>query len=87
MKKKGNLCKAACLPTLKFVVISWFGDSYMKREIIKLLSELLFAKITFYINVFPDPNEYYTYLETRPPKMELDAISLITSFLNKTEYV
>ncbi|KPJ15053.1 Allantoinase [Papilio machaon] len=31
-----------------------------------------------------DPEEYTTYLESRPPKMELDAISLISSFLNKT---
>ncbi|XP_014358368.2 allantoinase [Papilio machaon] len=32
-----------------------------------------------------DPEEYTTYLESRPPKMELDAISLISSFLNKTD--
>ncbi|XP_026329384.1 uncharacterized protein LOC113237237 isoform X2 [Hyposmocoma kahamanoa] len=32
-----------------------------------------------------DPNDYHTYLETRPSKMELDAISLISSFLNKTD--
>ncbi|CAH2259169.1 jg9995 [Pararge aegeria aegeria] len=33
-----------------------------------------------------DPEEYNTYLESRPPKMELNAISLITSFLERTEY-
>ncbi|CAH2074055.1 unnamed protein product, partial [Iphiclides podalirius] len=32
-----------------------------------------------------DPEEYSTYLESRPPKMELNAISLISSFLNKTD--
>ncbi|KPI91438.1 putative allantoinase 1 [Papilio xuthus] len=32
-----------------------------------------------------DPEEYTTYLESRPPKMELDAISLISSFLPKTD--
>ncbi|KAI5633064.1 amidohydrolase family domain-containing protein [Phthorimaea operculella] len=32
-----------------------------------------------------DPKEYQTYLESRPPKMELNAISLITSFLDKTD--
>ncbi|CAK1581971.1 unnamed protein product [Parnassius mnemosyne] len=32
-----------------------------------------------------DPEEYTTYLESRPPKMELNAISLISSFLNKTD--
>ncbi|KAJ0180482.1 hypothetical protein K1T71_003886 [Dendrolimus kikuchii] len=32
-----------------------------------------------------DPEEYNTYLESRPPAMELNAISLITSFLDKTD--
>uniref|UniRef100_S4P2A0 allantoinase n=1 Tax=Pararge aegeria TaxID=116150 RepID=S4P2A0_9NEOP len=32
-----------------------------------------------------DPEEYNTYLESRPPKMELNAISLITSFLERTD--
>ncbi|KAL4703018.1 hypothetical protein ACJJTC_010004 [Scirpophaga incertulas] len=32
-----------------------------------------------------DPEEYRTYLESRPPAMEQNAISLITSFLNKTD--
>ncbi|CAH0748169.1 unnamed protein product [Diatraea saccharalis] len=32
-----------------------------------------------------DPEEYRTYLESRPPSMEQDAISLITSFLDKTD--
>ncbi|KAJ2952790.1 hypothetical protein O0L34_g7149 [Tuta absoluta] len=32
-----------------------------------------------------DPKEYQTYLESRPPNMELNAISLITSFLDKTD--
>ncbi|KAM3963587.1 allantoinase-like [Aphomia sociella] len=32
-----------------------------------------------------DPEEYTTYLESRPPSMELNAISLINSFLDKTD--
>lgn len=32
-----------------------------------------------------DPEEYNTYLESRPPKMELNAISLITSLLDRTD--
>ncbi|XP_049867144.1 allantoinase isoform X2 [Pectinophora gossypiella] len=32
-----------------------------------------------------DPKEYQTYLESRPPDMELNAISLITSCLEKTD--
>ncbi|XP_045445519.1 allantoinase-like [Melitaea cinxia] len=31
-----------------------------------------------------DPEEYKTYLESRPPKMEINAITLITEFLAKT---
>ncbi|CAH2086535.1 unnamed protein product [Euphydryas editha] len=31
-----------------------------------------------------DPEEYKTYLESRPPKMEIKAITLITDFLVKT---
>ncbi|XP_046964716.1 allantoinase-like [Vanessa cardui] len=31
-----------------------------------------------------DPEEYKTYLQSRPPKMELNAITLITDFLGKT---
>ncbi|XP_034840236.1 allantoinase-like isoform X1 [Maniola hyperantus] len=32
-----------------------------------------------------DPEEYKTYLESRPPRMELNAITLITSFLERTD--
>ncbi|XP_060800365.1 allantoinase isoform X2 [Amyelois transitella] len=32
-----------------------------------------------------DPEEYKTYLDSRPPNMELNAISLITSFIEKTD--
>ncbi|XP_038215556.1 allantoinase-like [Zerene cesonia] len=32
-----------------------------------------------------DPEDYKTYLESRPPKMELDAISLINNFVKTTD--
>ncbi|KAL0893834.1 hypothetical protein ABMA27_013958 [Loxostege sticticalis] len=32
-----------------------------------------------------DPEEYQTYLESRPPSMEKNAISLVTSFLDSTK--
>ncbi|XP_059054411.1 allantoinase-like [Achroia grisella] len=32
-----------------------------------------------------DPEEYTTYLETRPPSMELNAIKLINNFVQKTD--
>ncbi|XP_026757943.2 allantoinase [Galleria mellonella] len=32
-----------------------------------------------------DPEEYTTYLESRPPSMELNAISLVKSFVEKTD--
>lgn len=38
-----------------------------------------------YLLWFIDPEEYETYLESRPSSMEQDAIALITSFLDKTK--
>lgn len=32
-----------------------------------------------------DPEEYTTYLESRPPKMELNAVTLIKDFVSKTD--
>ncbi|VVD03594.1 unnamed protein product [Leptidea sinapis] len=32
-----------------------------------------------------DPEDYYTYLESRPPNMELDAVSLINNFVETTK--
>lgn len=48
-----------------------------------LLCNFVFIVQTVFILI--DPEEYSTYLESRPPKMELNAISLISTFLNKTE--
>ncbi|CAH0720778.1 unnamed protein product, partial [Brenthis ino] len=35
--------------------------------------------------IYQDPEEYKTYLESRPPTMELNAINLVTNFVEKTD--
>ncbi|KOB77746.1 Allantoinase [Operophtera brumata] len=71
----------------------WGGFPNVEREDLeKAFSALegtgsLLAKLKV-INrcFFSDPEEYSTYLESRPPKMEMKAISLITSLLEKTDH-
>lgn len=73
------ICKTIQLHILLSFILLYYTHNASWYGILLRKDNILFHRF------FSDPNEYHTYLDTRPPKMELDAISLISSFLNKTE--